>query len=920
MATFKPNLLTLALLAAGANSMAYAADADTSAKAKEDEKTVEVIEVTGIRRSLQASQSLKMDSSSIVEAVSAEDIGKLPDVSIGESIARLPGLAAQRLDGRANVISIRGLGPDFTATTLNGREQVTISDNRGVEFDQYPSELMSGVVVYKTPDANIMAQGIGGTVDMQTVRPLAHGEQSISVGARFEHNDLGALNAGSTANGSRFNLSYIDQFADDTIGLALGVATMTSPNQEQRFQAWGYPTDANGDLIIGGIKPYVRSSELERTGVMAILEFKPNDKFHSIVDAYYSDFRDEQMLRGIEIPLAWGGGWANDSVDSINADSGLVLKGQANGAAVQMRNDVNLREADTTALGWRVDYQLSDDWSLMSDLSYSKANRQDWGLEAYAGTGRGNGVGAEDTLGFEMRPGNEGILLSHNLNYADPSLFLLGGAFSWGNGNTVPSDGQDGFINTPSIDDELSALRLSAKRLISDSPFSSIEFGVNVSSREKSKQDKGYFLTLKTYPGMQAVPSQYLLAPTSLEFIGMGNMLSFDSLSFYNDGNYNVTDEGITVSSRATNSWTVTEDVTTAFIKANLDTEIGATAVKGNIGLQVVQTDQSSDGFAVNLNEQQKVEIQPSYGEYKYTEALPSINLNFAIAENMNIRVGAARTLARARMDEMNASFRIDWDADKVDLPAPQPSPWSASGGNTALKPWLAKQYDLSYEWYFADQGEGYFAAALYYKDLENFIFKELQEFDFSAYNAPGDKTPAQYTGIYTAPTNGNGGFVKGAEATVSVAGGMISPMLEGFGVILSYSYTDSEVKEHADSTPTQLLGLSKNVFNATAYYERNGFQFRVSMRDRSDFLGEVSGLSMKRDQVFIKGETLIDAQVGYDFSESGIESLYGLTVNFQINNLTDEPFTSYLNGDERQVRDYQVYGRNLMLGVNYKF
>jgi iron complex outermembrane receptor protein len=119
------------------------AQAQTTAKPADDSVVEEVV-VTGIRRGIEGAISLKKDSTSIVEAVSAEDIGKLPDVSIAESIARLPGLTAQRLDCRGQVISIRGLAPDFTTALLNGREQVSTGDNRGVEFDQYPSELLSG--------------------------------------------------------------------------------------------------------------------------------------------------------------------------------------------------------------------------------------------------------------------------------------------------------------------------------------------------------------------------------------------------------------------------------------------------------------------------------------------------------------------------------------------------------------------------------------------------------------------------------------------------------------------------------------------------------------------------------------------------------------------------------------------------------
>ena len=118
---------------------------------------------------------------SMVEAVSAEEIGKLPDVSIAESIARLPGLTAQRVAGRAQIVSVRGFSPDFTTVLLNGRQQASSGYNRAVEFDQYPSELLGSVVVYKTPDAEISGMGLAGTVDLRTIRPLDYGKTTIAL-------------------------------------------------------------------------------------------------------------------------------------------------------------------------------------------------------------------------------------------------------------------------------------------------------------------------------------------------------------------------------------------------------------------------------------------------------------------------------------------------------------------------------------------------------------------------------------------------------------------------------------------------------------------------------------------------------------------------------------------------------------------
>src|SRR5688572_20578844 len=173
-------------------------------EARQEANELETVSVTGIRNAIEQSIETKKQSTSIVEVVSAEDIGKLPDVSIAESIARLPGLAAQRVAGRAQVISVRGLSPDFATTLLNGRELVSTGDNRSVEFDQYPSELLSGVTIYKTPDAGLVGQGLSGTLDMQTVRPLNFSGRTIAVGGRLQRNSLGEA-ANAKATGNRFS-------------------------------------------------------------------------------------------------------------------------------------------------------------------------------------------------------------------------------------------------------------------------------------------------------------------------------------------------------------------------------------------------------------------------------------------------------------------------------------------------------------------------------------------------------------------------------------------------------------------------------------------------------------------------------------------------------------------------------------------
>ncbi|PZP15181.1 MAG: TonB-dependent receptor, partial [Sphingomonas hengshuiensis] len=261
--------------------------ADAEAATKDD------VVVIGFRRSLESATNTKKQNDQILESVTAEDIGKLPDASIAESIARLPGLTSQRLNGRANVISIRGLGPDLSTTLLNGREQTSTGDARAVEFDQYPSEVINQVVVYKSPIASLIGQGLAGTVDIRTIRPLDTKKRVIALGARGVDADLGRLNAGSQQFGYRVNGTYVDRFLNDTLGLALAASYVDEPYQIQEFNAWGYAGNgtAASPSLIGGNRSFVRSTQLRRFGFVGTVQWQPRPELTLTADGFYSDFR-----------------------------------------------------------------------------------------------------------------------------------------------------------------------------------------------------------------------------------------------------------------------------------------------------------------------------------------------------------------------------------------------------------------------------------------------------------------------------------------------------------------------------------------------------------------------------------------------------------------------------------------------------
>jgi len=211
----KPGIAPGAAACAG---MLFALGAGVAAAADTQEGELSEITVTGIRASIATAISMKEQSNNIIETISAEDLGKLPDLSIADSLARLPGLAAQRTDGRSNFISIRGFAADFSGTTLSGREQASSGENRGVEFDQYPAELINSVEVYKTPDASLIGQGIAGTVNLNTIKPLSSNELKMALNVRGERGSYENLNPGQGIgrSGSRISFSIVDQFLDRT--------------------------------------------------------------------------------------------------------------------------------------------------------------------------------------------------------------------------------------------------------------------------------------------------------------------------------------------------------------------------------------------------------------------------------------------------------------------------------------------------------------------------------------------------------------------------------------------------------------------------------------------------------------------------------------------------------------------------------
>lgn len=890
--------------------------------------------ITGFRASLQNAVNKKKKSDQIVESVSAEDIGKLPDASIGEAIARLPGITAQRLSGRADVISIRGFGPDYSTTLLNGREQTSTGDNRAVEFDQYPAEVINQVNIYKTPIASVIGQGIAGTIDLRTIRPLEYGQRVVSVGGRAVYDDIGKLNPDAKKYGYRVNGVYVDQFADDRAGIALAASWDDEPYEIQEFNAWGYAGGPNGTTVVGGLKSYSRSTELKRLGLTGTFEFKPTDEWTSTLDTFYSNFKDDQIARGIEIPLQWGGPAPHEVLQpGYTVTNGLITSGTYDNVVGVVRNVLQPRHAKLYSIGWNNRYDGADGWHGMLDLSWNKTKRNELVFETYAGTGY-DFSGPGDDLSFVT--GDTGTsFTSHNINYNDPSQIFVTDPRGWGGIDKNNGAIRPGYWNNRIVDDRIWQVHPEFSKDLDSGFFSNVAFGANYTDHKKSLTPDEAFVeftdpTLRNY----ALPDQYNLGGADFSWIGMGTTLAFNPQQLLNDGIYTLVSNNLEPDVQA-KAYDVHEKEATIYLQANIKSQLGATELTGNIGVQAVHTDQLSTGFKIAGSSGSGASVlAPASDGAKYWDVMPSMNLSFRFPNDWVIRAGLAREVQRPRMDSMRIAN--EYGVNQLVVNGVNESYISGKAGNPELRPYRANAADLSFEKYFGTKG--YVSLQLFYKYFDTFVVEQNLlnvPFDYTGYPLPSpwqSTSPCDLTtqgcnyippagianGFIQKPYNVSGGKMYGAELGATLPFGDFIHALDGFGATGGVGWTQSKVHIYPGAPASMLPGYSKWVANGTLYFEKWGFNARGSVRYRSSFQGEVSGFAQNNVFRQAKAETIVDAQVGYDFQPGSM--LNGLSVSLQALNLTNAPFVTTNPGEPLQIIDYQRFGRRWMIGASYKF
>ena len=967
----KRNILEMAVAtaifgacAAGAMPVSHAAQAAStdqdqpatppanSPGGEEQQQQLQEVVVTGIRAAIQSAIKLKEQLNDITETISAEDIGKLPDTSIAESLARLPGVTTQRTAlGEASSISIRGLGPDFNGYLLNGREQTSTLDSRAVDLSVYPAELISGATVYKSGDASLATAGLAGTIDMRLIDPLSY-DKMIARGT-YELDRFGAGVPGAVVGkGKTYTLSFVDQFFDRKLGIAIGFVHRNHNATSLNDSTWGNTSydaisPSGADLgqaqFIGGLTDITNANSEKRDGGAVILKFKPNDVYTTELDSYYAKIYLNQDLTQAQAGFAFGSPAITTITDATVAngiiDSGKIALTPYTPTAAQPappgyglidRNEAILDEDTIQSFGWNHRLDFSDGWSASLDLNHNRAQRIERDNESYAT------IDGPETLSFTDGAAavNGGVPhLTLSAPYTDPSTLFIHSIDGWSGitypsgpfaGDTVP---QAGYSKGPTITDTLNAVRLDFFHDLTFGPFNKLEFGANYSDRQKKYiTDEG--LIISTNPGGYGDIKFPSGAGVTKDVGDTGlDMLSFSPsaelwpgamiLPKYNDDILSKT-------------WTVQELVTTGYGKLDIATELLGIPLRGNLGVQWVHTNQSAQGYRANVSSTPSLSnpaLSLSEAGTSYNDILPSLNLTADLGHLNLVRFAASEQIARPDMTDMRNSLAVSLDTNSAD---PTYNTLVGSAGNPYLKPFKATAFDLSYEKYFSTKA--YFSAAVFYKRLNTYItqYTNYGGYDFTQLAKTLGLTvpPRGSFGTFTEQINGHGGNLRGLELAASVPFGMVTSWLDGFGITGSYSSTLSSVVvpntiglNPAQQVPLNLTMPLPNLSHINAkvifYFEKWGFSAFIADNHRSKYIGTVANQTVGGYPalVYIAPQTWVSAQVGYEFQSGWLQ---GLGIRFEGNNM-NKPKYQTVQAFGGPVTTQQT-GANYDLRFTYKF
>ena len=892
------------------------------------------VTVTGIRGSLKQALDTKRDADAIVDVITAEDVGKFPATNVAEALTMIPGVTIDRLFGQGEKVSILGTDPALNRTLLNGQTVASadwfILDQPGRTFNYslLAPQVVSKVTVYKSPEAHIDEGSIGGTVIVDTRKPLDMDKKFTVAGqVGYLYNDRvrdgepqAAIMFGWKNDANTFGVVVSGQHANETIRRD-GIEAYGSVSARDYRDGQGgggsvnnLPADWSQAPNEDGSQPTLPAScvgacaatlegnldargpnslsasffnqERKRDTFTVSLQAKPNDKLDISFNALRVDASYDNINQSIFAFM--GNAWNSlMRLTDVTIDDGVITKGTFKNAlsVYDMQNRKSTVKTDS--------YDLRLAW-----------NDENWSASGVLGTTKATGGTGQQVFGEFLNWADYSYDISHapslpgSVTYAgtspftDPSAFRMDGG--WGADPSSAETWNTGWggniVFAPTRDEEkYGQLDFSLKF---NSPVYMVRFGVK--RREHTTEARQGGVSLASVAGYgdatadmfnpSSVPSNYLKG-----FDGAGDLSS----RFYIDGwklaDYIMSGDWLAPwqtmpqpstfndPSFAANTWRVTEDINAAYVQA----DFSAGKLRGNVGVRYVQTESESGGW---LCTNTTVAVCPAtdyvwnVNAKKYNDVLPNVNLTYEATDDVLLRFSAAKVISRPNYGDMSSYL---WLGDQT---------LTGGGGNPDLDPYESLNLDVSAEWYFAPNS--ILAAEVFYKDVDNYILNTTNP--EVHYN---QATHADATYQVARPNNAGTAKIKGYSiAYQQDIGG-------GFGFLTNFTYADA-----AASSGDPMPFNSKQQLNISPFFESGNWSARVNASWRSKYFTNVD----RGDNLWVRPYSELALSLGYKLNDH-------LSLNFDAMNLLDEAYHSYAD-TEKLTRGVYRSGRRYMATLRMQF
>jgi TonB-dependent receptor len=882
--------------AGGAESTASTVPATSEHNSDPQDSSVSEVVVTGFRESLQQAHALKRDAVGAEDVIVAEDIAAFPDLNLAESLQRIPGVTINRDSGEGRQITLRGLGPDFTRTQLNGMEVLgnTASgmDNRGgvsrtrsFDYSLFASELFDRVTVRKSYSADLDEGGIGGTVQLETAKPFDYDGFKAVLSAK------GQTNSNTKTVTPRLVGLISDRWGD--FGALASAAYSTNDSNEFGYRSWGWGPITVSPANIGPGVSAADAAKLEsgtvyapqadtystwfthrrRFGSTVSLQYEPADSFKLGLDGVYSRLTNDRRNYAL---AAAGSNALTGNVSGTQVLQSDAIQGNslvaANYTGVDMRSEFNT-ERETTDFYQTVLHgssQITDDLRIKGLVGYS---RSDYELPHF------DKVFLESknqSFGFDDRPSMP--VNSYGFNVTDPNLWNLMRLDSIA--DTIINSYTNGKLD---VEYNLNSV-------------STIEVGgeyKKFTDHGAEYNYKGWYNkpTDTAIPGADklVVPDEtllpYVVGDVDRTFATVGQVRDIMTPAYLSPGS----------------DYAITEETTAGYVQYDLNTPLWGRQLKANVGVRYYSTDLTSAGSVNNGDGT----LQGVSIKHHYDGVLPALNIAFYVRPDLVARFSANRDISRPALSDLAAAGSID----------PTPFGGGLSIGNPNLKPFTADSVEGSLEYY--DGRSGFVSLGAFYKKMNSFISGMTTSMPYSQTGYPLSFLLPGQTGsiIYnvTQPTNVSGADIKGIEVAFQRDFDFLPAPLNHLGIVANGTYADgsSAAIINGNSYNLPLVDLSKYSANATLYYETARWGMRISEAYRGTYLDSIGANGNVGDGY--EPTNNVDFAAHYNITPT-------LKVTLEALNLTDQHIVQFADMSAKRIEVNTSSGRTFLAGMTAEF